>query len=303
MKPFLYIIIILLIFIIFYSLFFNNYTKEGLGATSTVGSSGPSADQCLAYVYNNPTIDATNYSDFMSCNAESIGNLINSIGNAQTLLKQLEPSSEPYLMNTFSQDISAALSLTQQSSLIGKSWNTVSENLSPTSSIVSTLNQDVMYLQYLTGTPPSYPSFADGGDVPTYIQQVIQSNSCTPLIDPSFNQTQLNTLNQTLQKQQNLLASIENDISNIRKRYPIQFSIGTVSVDSTPGASPSIQVSGQVPSPVLNFTILSALDGPVGIAGEQGAQGLPGTPGDHGPKGLDGYWGSMGILDNVYGSV
>jgi hypothetical protein len=304
MKYLIYMIIIILVCFITYSLVYSATTKEGLEPTSSYSptstiASTLSASQCQAIASTNPKIDDSNYASFLACNTE---NIINDVGLAQSLLQKLEPSTTaPYLINTFSQDISAVLTLYQQSTLIGQSWNTAANSLSSTSPLVSKLNQDVVYLKYLTSSPPSYPNFSEGTNIPPYIEKIIQSNSCTPLIDPSFNQKQLNNLNQTLQQQQNLLATIENDISGIRQRYPIQFSVGTVSVNSTPGASPSIKVSGQLPSPVLNFTILAPLDGINGITGPQGPQGLPGTPGEPGPQGLAGYWGSMGTLDNVYG--
>lgn len=301
MKILIYTIIVLLCIFITYSIFYGltNNIKEGATANNQV-----SAEQCQTYVSNNTIIDSTNVGDFVACNGESITDINQLTRNIKTMLQMLEPSSNSfYLINTFSNDVSNAMGYIDINSLPGQAWNTAANRINNTSSIVSTLTQDQNYLVYLTRSPLSnqYPDFSQGSNIPVYIQSEIQGNSCTPLIDPSFNQNQLDILNQTLQTQKNTLANLEADIAKIRERYPIQFSVGTVSVNSTPGASPQIVLSGQIPNIVMDFTILSALDGDPGTTGEVGIGGKKGDPGLPGPKGLDGYWGSVGVLDNVYG--
>ena len=293
-KILLYVIIIILFFIILYHSFYTPFLREG--ATSNIRTA-VSPEQCANYATQNPVLDSTNIQDFVSC---VWPNAIVEINQVSNLLSQVQtgPTSS-YLLNTFSQDMNNASTATSLNSpLIGKTWKDATTSLLATQTAVKS---DIEYLTYLSaGDIFKMPDYSQGSDIPPYIQQQIDSNKCSPLIDPSFSYTQLQILNQELTKQRNTLAVLETKIADIKSRYPIQFKIGTVSVDTSTRPVPKISISGNIPNPVINFTLMTPQDGPQGLQGSPGPQGSKGSPALPGSKGLDGYWGTDGLYQKMF---
>jgi len=256
-----------------------------------------SDEQCKNYSQKNTVIDSSNLKDFISCLWPDAPAKINT---ASKLLSKIQtgPKSS-YLPNTFSKDISnMSLAISNNSSLIGKTWSVATVEINMIKQIIET---DLNFLSFLAeGNEFSLPDYSQGTNIPPYIKEQIDSNTCSPLIDPSFSYTQLQNLNQALKQQQNTLADLEKKILDIKNRYPIQFNIGTVSVDTSKTPVPKISISGNIPNPVINFTLITPQDGPQGPPGPHGPQGSKGSPALPGSKGLDGYWGTDFLYQKIF---
>jgi hypothetical protein len=286
-KLLLYLIIFLLFIIVIYISYHN-------AATITEG-----IDTSICPT-DNPIIDSSNLELYFYCKDVPISTVSAEIISATGMIRQLQANNKTYLTNTFTRDIETATNLiSSKSPLIGKNWNDPSANVLLTST-QTTLANDLNYLNYLTkGSPYSPPQYTA---IPPSIAQYgsLSAASCPALInpnDPSGNP--LAQLNKMLMQQQSRLATIKANIASIESRYPIQFQLGTVSVDKAPNASPKISISGDLPNPVLNFTLITPINGKQGDP-KQGPTGPQGPQGGSGSKGLDGYWGTDGLPDTLF---
>jgi hypothetical protein len=223
-----------------------------------------------------------------------------SIQQIKDNLYLVEDPSLAFYANKFSDDIQSAsdtVSLKKTSPLIGKNWDEAISQLKDTQ---NTISSDYKYTQYLLdGTYKNeyIYQFSKGFISPEDIAAKMPKLQCPLLSDPSTNLSILQELNKNITIQQNRLATINKNVANIESRYPIQFKVGTVSLDTNLKASSKIKITGDLPNPVLNFTLITPQDGSIGLSGKSGPPSAKGPSGPPGPRGLDGYWGTYGKIE------
>jgi len=285
----LYLIILLLFIIVIYFSHYKVSIKEGINSSVC-----PS---------DNPVINSSNLEMFFYCKDWPISTVSSEIMVINNQLGKLQTPGKSYLLNIFTSDINTTSNLISSNSpLIGNNWNDSSANslLNNTKTLIT---NDLRYLSYLTTknsyNPPQYTA------IPPSLLSAIGSSdspSCSALSDPSGNSNVLTQLNQMLTQQQNRLATIQANIESIESRFPIEFQLGTVSVDKRPNASPKISITGDLPNPVLNFTLITPIDGPMGPS-IGGPMGPAGPQGGSGLNGLDGYWGADDLPNTLFSST
>lgn len=247
--------------------------------------------QCISMYNKNPTIDPSNISLFQQCYVAPVQQSIALVGN---YIKNIDPdtASNTNLLNIFTQDVQNAN--TAIAEISNNSWQTAATEMNTNYNI---LQSDISNLMILSNISPySFINLSEGGTLLTEVESKITNNTCAPLIDPSYNTQQLSILNKTLQQNKNILADLEKQIENIKSRYPIQFSVGSVLTNNTEKAQPELSIYGQLPNPVLNFLLLVPVDGQHGIEGKRGSIGPNGNLGENGSIGLQGYWGQNSII-------
>jgi hypothetical protein len=100
-------------------------------------------------------------------------------------------------------------------------------------------------------------------------------------------------LNKSLIDQYTKIDVVGNAVDNIMgKMNDFKFSIGSIKVTDSGG--PSLDISGSIKNPILNFKFIQPPEGDKGFSGKIGMYGPRGRPGKDGAMGLDGYWGSSG---------
>jgi len=103
-----------------------------------------------------------------------------------------------------------------------------------------------------------------------------------------------------------ILNALKNEISKIKTKVPVNFLLGTVTMQDKPkqGTSqikvPDIKLDVSLPRIRLNFTLPYPELGPTGATGKDGDPfiGPTGPTGITGPTGESGYWGT--IKDTLY---
>jgi len=268
-------------------------TSSGTGGgstTSPISWSIGQTPQCINIYNQNPKIDSTNITQFQQCYVAPVQQSIAVVGN---YLNNIDPdsTSNANLLNVFTQDVQNANAAIAEIS--NNTWKNAAISMNTNYNV---LQSDISNLIILSNISPySFINLSTGGTVPTGIKTNVANNTCSPLVDPSYNNQQLSILNQTLQQNKNILADLEKQIENIKSRYPIQFSVGSVLTNNKEKAQPELSIDGELPNPVLNFLLLVPVDGQHGIEGKRGSIGPNGNPGETGSIGLQGYWGPNGI--------
>ena len=126
--------------------------------------------------------------------------------------------------------------------------------------------------------------------MPNSVIQQIKCKICPAPLGPEVANAQLTAINNTIQKQADLIELLENKVNALESFYKISFqSNGSSSTANVP----SLTVSGGLPNVLLNFNIKPPAQGPVGGAGMNGRAGSIGKPGPQGIQGPTGYWGNM----------
>ena len=127
--------------------------------------------------------------------------------------------------------------------------------------------------------------------------QRIKNLQCPPPILPSKATPRIRELYQQMQKQQEQITDLENQLQDLESRYKVSFSANPeIKYDLKPGDLPYIDVSGSsVENIILEFHMWPARKGIQGIQGEQGNQGVTGANSlDQGRTGPPGYFGIRG---------
>jgi len=129
-----------------------------------------------------------------------------------------------------------------------------------------------------------------------FLQSKLKSIQCPAPLQPSAANPQIRYVNSQVQLQTNAMQSLLDQINDLEKRYMVQFAVGNVNVytPNTLNAQASLSVTGAIPNPKLNFTLLSPNTGRQGASGPQGPHGSDGRPGAPGSQGVQGYWGVQG---------
>lgn len=99
-------------------------------------------------------------------------------------------------------------------------------------------------------------------------------------------------LNNAIKSKNSQFEVIKNAFENILKTTTdFQFLVGDINVTDSLG--PGLDISGNFPHPILNFTFVKPKSGEFGSTGHIGKFGSRGLTGDVGIKGPDGYWGAL----------
>lgn len=124
---------------------------------------------------------------------------------------------------------------------------------------------------------------------------------CPPGLTPTNANQIIQGLNQQMQAQSNAMQNLLSQIEDLESRYRIQFAVGNVNMylPQANDSQSSLSITGSLPNPVMNFTLLSPPAGAVGPQGPPGPQGPHGIPGTPGGPGVQGYWGVEGSQPRV----
>ena len=147
----------------------------------------------------------------------------------------------------------------------------------------------------------------DQGSSATAIQEQAELQAklnrlrCPAPLQPSVANQQIQFLNQQIQAQSNAMQTLLSQIEDLESRYQIQFAVGNVNmyVSQANDVQSSLSITGSIPNPQLNFTLLPPTQGRPGAQGPPGPQGPPGFPGTVGGPGVQGYWGMQGSQNAV----
>jgi hypothetical protein len=104
------------------------------------------------------------------------------------------------------------------------------------------------------------------------------------------------TANNMINSFVSIMDEIENDMTEIKQKIPINFNLGVANnVDD----EPSMEIYGSLPKVFINFSIQNPPGGTKGFKGENAPPlGPTGPQGPKGENGLDGYWGTT--KDNLF---
>jgi hypothetical protein len=143
--------------------------------------------------------------------------------------------------------------------------------------------------------PASSPYLFQGNtkleNMPSSIIQQIKCKICPAPLGPEVANAQLVAVNDTIQTQANAIEQLEQQVTDLEKRYKIRFTVNNVTTN--PNAKPSVTVSGDISNVLLNFSLQSPPQGPTGEIGPNGSNGLVGKQGSIGNPGMTGYWGNI----------
>lgn len=134
--------------------------------------------------------------------------------------------------------------------------------------------------------------------MPEFEKMKIANLQCPPPLQPSQIQPIISAINNRIKVQQNRLNDLNTYITDLEKRYMIQFNVNSVNyyTASASNTMPQLNITGNIPNPQLNFSIYPAPKGDSGFQGPAGPIGPPGVSGNLGNNGPSGYWGARGSL-------
>jgi hypothetical protein len=152
-------------------------------------------------------------------------------------------------------------------------------------------NTTAFNLKYDPGNSPAlFQSDPSLEKMPNSVIQQIKCKICPAPLGPEVANAQLTSINNTIQKQADIIELLENKVSLLEARYKIKIQMNKTIVTTDES---SLTVGGTLSDVLLDFSLNTPLQGPIGNAG---TNGLPGPIGKMGPKGIQGptgYWGNM----------
>lgn len=136
-----------------------------------------------------------------------------------------------------------------------------------------------------------YPS-----DMPEWEIFRIENEKCPPPMLPIAANQKIMMIKNASVRQKKQVDYLEQYIADIESRYKIFFSIGQVSRynDTAQVVKPTINITGTVQHPTIQFNILGPAQGENGPNGKRGPDGPRGDPGTTGIVGKTGFWGNKG---------
>ena len=142
-----------------------------------------------------------------------------------------------------------------------------------------------------TSAPYLFQTNSNLETMPSSVIQSIKCKICPAPLGPEVANAQLVAVNNTIQKQANVIEQLETQVAALEKRYKINFMANSIQVDCN--GKPTIKVGGNLSNVLLDFVLNSPPQGPTGPTGSNGSNGLRGNSGPPGDPGLTGYWGNI----------